>query len=900
MTVDKLSIFDGEKKPGQRELPRVELTKELLDSVRHIEGFPIGSDEDIIRLSDPPYYTACPNPFIGEFIKKYGKPFNPETDTYHREPFAADVSEGKNDPIYNAHTYHTKVPHKAIMRYILHYTEPGDIVLDGFCGTGMTGVAAQLCGDIRTVESLGYRVAGDGTITEESRSSNDAERCISKLGIRRAILNDLSPAASFIAYNYNTPVDYIDFDKASRRIMARLGKDWGWMYVTLSPEYANECEHLASRLRGLGSVGDARALISEHCHKFGKTTSTIRSDVLICPSCSAEIVFWDVAVDKATGKVLPDFLCKQCNTALTKRGLERVYIQSYDQAVDTAVTIAKQVPVEIYYTYRNRRAQKKPDAFDLALLDLIESLRDHEWFPNYELPTGYNTEQPKISHGITNVHHFYTKRNLFTMAAFLSLADCNHLLFALTGVAVSSTRMYRYTPNYEGGGPLAGTLYVPSILREISCFDALERFVNKLSRVHKGSHGKEMSSIISVNSTTSLQIEGNSVDYIFTDPPFGGNIMYSELNFIWESWLKVFTNNNTEAVENKAQGKDAPLYQTLMERCFREYYRVLKPGRWLTVEFHNSQDRIWNLIQESILRAGFVIANVATLDKKQGTFKQITTTGAVKQDLVISAYKPSSTLEQSFSIIAGSEAGVWQFISNHLAQASKPVLREGVMEPVPERYDYLLFDRMISFHIQRGIRIPLGASEFYAGLKQRYSQRDGMFFLHDQAIDYDRSRAQVKRVEQLTVIITDEKSAIVWLRNELDKKKQTFGEIQPKFMKSGQPQRHEKMPDLQKILDQNFLKDEEGQWYVPDPTRLADLEKLREKDLLREFEEYLNTKGKIKVFRTEAVRAGFKQAWAARDFATIVSVAKKLPEAVLQEDSALLMYYDNARTILED
>lgn len=114
---------------------------------RKIEGFPLGSDEDILALSDPPYYTACPNPFVGEFVEHYGKPYEPESDDYRREPFAADVSEGKNDPIYNAHSYHTKVPHKAIMRYILHYTDPGDVVFDGFCGTGMTGVAAQLCGD---------------------------------------------------------------------------------------------------------------------------------------------------------------------------------------------------------------------------------------------------------------------------------------------------------------------------------------------------------------------------------------------------------------------------------------------------------------------------------------------------------------------------------------------------------------------------------------------------------------------------------------------------------------------------------------------------------------------------------------------------------------------------------
>ncbi len=82
-------------------------------------GFPHGKIEDILRLSDPPYYTACPNPFIQDFIRHYGKPYDPEADAYRREPFAADVSEGKNDPIYNAHSYHTKVPHKAIMRYIL-------------------------------------------------------------------------------------------------------------------------------------------------------------------------------------------------------------------------------------------------------------------------------------------------------------------------------------------------------------------------------------------------------------------------------------------------------------------------------------------------------------------------------------------------------------------------------------------------------------------------------------------------------------------------------------------------------------------------------------------------------------------------------------------------------------
>src|SRR5690606_26480895 len=140
----------------------------------------------------------CPNPFIDDFIKHHGKAYDPASDNYQREPCAADASEGKNDPIYNAHAYHTKVPHKATMRDILHYTEPGDVVFDGCCGTGLTGVAAQLCGDRKAVESLGYRVDDQGIIYREERDENGkiVWKPFSKVGARKAILNDLSPAAT--------------------------------------------------------------------------------------------------------------------------------------------------------------------------------------------------------------------------------------------------------------------------------------------------------------------------------------------------------------------------------------------------------------------------------------------------------------------------------------------------------------------------------------------------------------------------------------------------------------------------------------------------------------------------------------------------------------------------------
>jgi len=244
------------------------LAEKLKDpEFRKIEGFPIGSDEDILALSDSPYYTACPNPFIVDFIKHYGKPYDPN-EPYSREPFAADVSEGKNDPIYNAHSYHTKVPHKAIMRYILHYTEPGDVVFDGFCGTGMTGVAAQMCGDKNVVESLGYRVDKDGTIRQQESDENGKTiwKPFSKLGARRAVLNDLSPAATFIAYNYNTPVDVAEFEREeAQRILSEYESKTRWMWETLH--------------------SDGK--------KVGKINYIVWSDVYSCPECTHEFIYYD-------------------------------------------------------------------------------------------------------------------------------------------------------------------------------------------------------------------------------------------------------------------------------------------------------------------------------------------------------------------------------------------------------------------------------------------------------------------------------------------------------------------------------------------------------------------------------------------------------------------------------
>ena len=127
----------------------------------------------------------------------------------------------------------------------------------------------------------------------------------------------------------------------------------------------------------------------------------------------------------------------------------------------------------------------------------------------------------------------------------------------------------------------------------------------------------------------------------------------------------------------------------------------------MTVEFHNSRNSVWHAIQEALSSAGFVVADVRTLDKHVGSFKQVTAAGAVKQDLVISAYRPRADIEREFTLEGGTSEAAWMFVRGHLRQLPVVVERDSILEIVTERQDYLLYDRMVAFHVQRGVQVPL-------------------------------------------------------------------------------------------------------------------------------------------------------------------------------------------------
>jgi hypothetical protein len=890
-----------------------ELRKNLQDpEFRKIEGFPIGRDEDILNLSDPPYYTACPNPWIADFIAEWEsqKPEKPAGYQYHREPFATDVKEGKNDPIYNAHSYHTKVPHKAIMRYILHYTDSGDIVFDGFCGTGMTGVAAQMCGDRDVVMSLGYQVKPDGTILQEEVGEDGRKswRPFSKLGVRRAVLNDLSPAATFIAYSYNTPVDVVAFENEAKRILEEVENECGWMYET---------KHSDGRI--------------------GKINFTIWSDVFICPDCSKEIVFWDIAVDKENDCVREHMSCPHCSTELTKRAMHRAWETKYDGSIGKTIKQAKQIPVAINYSIGLKNHKKLPDQYDFNLIEKINQIQVPYWYPNELILKGDKTGEP-IRVGITHVHHFYTNRNLWVLAACVEKARGTRTLFAVTAIIRTLTKMFRWAPKGKHTAGTSGNLYIPSITHEYPIFKALNRRINIYEGLHKYSHSFDRSVVTMCTSSSNTRITDDSLDYLFIDPPFGANLNYSELNFLWETWLKILTENSLEAIENKTQNKGSNEYRQIMTSCFREAHRILKPGRWMTVEFSNTKAVVWNSIQTSLTEAGFIVANVAALDKKQGSFNAVNNPISVKQDLVISAYKPNGGFEERFQKEAQTEEGVWDFVRSHLKYLPVTKQQGALLQFIPERDPRILFDQMVAFYVRKGFMVPISSQEFQIGLAQHFSERDGMVFLPDQAMIYDRKKLISGEVGQMSLFVSDEASAIQWLRQLIREKPQAFSDINPQFMRQlGGWSKNEAQLDLRELLNQNFLcydgkgavpeqihaylsknwkelrnlpKDDPAlatkardRWYVPDPKKQGDLEKLREKALLREFEEIRQRKKKFTArerFRNEAVRVGFKKAWQEKDYATIIHVAEKIPNRILEEDPKLLMWYDQAVTRMGD
>jgi hypothetical protein len=676
------------------------------------------------------------------------------------------------------------------------------------------------------------------------------------------------------------------------------------------------------------------------------------SEIFTCPDCTGEVNFFDEALDDDSKRVREDFPCPHCSAQLTKKKLEKLFVTTVDPVSGKPLKTVKRVPSLICYVLGRKRYEKKPDSFDFTVIDKIKSLD----FPT-GLPSDRMMHAPEErakwgdkwragSASFSHVHHLFLPRSAQVIAKLWCKANANQdsrirafLLFMVEqGIGTMSVlNRYRANQTSQSNQILSGVYYVPSQVAEISVSYRFDSKLEQLAKTFRAMEAATGNAMITTGTAAQLGLPDNSVDYIFTDPPFGDNLAYSELNFIVEAFHRVFTHQSPEAVMSDIQQKGLHEYYRLMKSCFIEYYRVLKPGRWMTVVFSNTQAAVWNGIRTALQEAGFVIANVSALNKMQGSFNAVSNATSVKQDLVITAYKPNGGLEARFLKSGGEIDSVWDFVRTHLGYLPSVKIKGGELEFIQERDPRIIFDRMVAWFVKHGFPVPLSSQEFQAGLIQRFESRDGMIFLPEQAAKYDKKRMQVAVAPQMEMFVSDERSAIDWLADFLKKRPSTYAEITTEYMPvvGAAKKKGEVIPELIRLLDENFIqydgksevpsqihsylstnhKDLRGlekdnlalvakakdRWYVPDPNKAQDLEKKREKVLLKEFETYKAFTGrKIKESRLEVLRSGFRAAWAAKDYKTIISLANKLPDETLQEDEKLLTIYDLALTRTED
>lgn len=820
VTVFGLTFKDDEER---RQFFREELRRRLPE-LRKIEGFPIGEDDDIINLSDPPYYTACPNPWLnGISVTKTKKVVN--------APFNSDLSSDERHPVYSFHPYHTKVPPRIIEELIKYYTNENDLVLDIFSGSGMTGVAA--------------------------RETN-----------RNAILCDLAPISTFISAINNKRFGN-SVAKVLLDIITESKKEYGFLYKTVN---------------GL------------------EINYYVWCDVFLCPECCQEFPIFPHGVIHHGNKVETKkrFYCPTCGKEHTIRSIERI-ITSEGK---------KRSVVWVNAGSGKQRINRETDQFDKELAQkATQLLSEFEGFYPKDIidPNRYSAKLAQLGNkNIDNISKFLSDRNLLIFAdvynRIMNISSTpirNACLSILTSIFTVVSERQGY---FGGGGGMSGNLYMPIVRMEKNIYATLERKIKKYQEVDLYKNRYRGTSFVTTQSSTALDnIKDESVDYIYTDPPFGANIIYSEMNLLLEGWLKVKTNNGEEAIVDETANKTEFVYSTLMTECFSQCYRKLKKDHWMSVEFHNTKASIWNILQNSIMKAGFVIAQISKLDKGGTTILADIRPGAAVQDLIISCYKPSIGFEEEGFAKTSTKEYVWDFIEHHLEKLALTSIEDGRAHAVSERNPRILYDRMLSYYILHGFEVPMSLHEFMRELSHRYVERDNMCFTPKQALEYDKIRLKSVDFVPMGIIVSDEANGIEWGKNQIRNTPKTYKDIQPNWTKALVAIRKgDKIPELNTILEENFIKNEDDTWRLANVNDDVDLEKLRTKALLKEFKLYLEVcrkpRGKLKDVRVEAVRAGFKQCYSDKNFADIILVGDRIPQNLLTEDEQLLMYYESANS----
>jgi len=527
----------------------------------------------------------------------------------YNQPFPST----RTGALYNAFSYPTKISPEAEALFIACHTSVGDSVLDPFGGSCTTAIATKLA-DAPTPFMLE---------TARSMGLNP------KWGPRRAVIYEISTIGSLLGEVLcNTSVKL--FNSAAESLLRMAEADLANIYS-----------------------------ISDNSGNPSSLRHIIWSDMVICPHCNSETPYHILGVKEDPIAFIDEASCPHCGQRFNLSNADRAVEYVKDSLLNDITVQRKRIPYKLYGGTGSSKWSRLATTDDIASIGELFSSISLNDFPLYKIKWGKLYRQGYHT-GITHLHHFYTKRNAFVYSRLFKLIETFPdeirdalKVFILSYNSTHSTLMTRVVAkhgldDFVLTGAQPGVLYISSLPVEKNILIGLQRklktFCEALSIISSSQ------STVEIRNSSSLHMDQDygSIDYVFTDPPFGDFIPYSEINQINEAWLGVTTDISEEAIINESQGKYLEQYEALISGVFRELSRCTKPSAMLTVAFHSAKAEIWRAIMTSYKNNGFFSIKASILDKIQSTFKQTNSNISVKGDPLLLLAKTSKDSPNSF------------------------------------------------------------------------------------------------------------------------------------------------------------------------------------------------------------------------------------------------------------
>jgi len=596
-----------------------------------------------------------------------------------RNIYIRPLTSSRTGALYNAFSYPTKISPEAIALFIACHTEVEATVLDPFAGSGSTGLAAKLCdapteGMVETATRLGLQP---------------------KWGKRKAVLIEISTLGAFVSSVMCNPPSASSFEKSAKALLNEVQNELGNLYTIVD--------------------GDG---------KEGIIRYVIWSDILICSKCQREVSFWQSCVKEGPIHLSEAFHCPECGhreqAAQAKRATEVVY----DELLQKSIRVKKRIPVKIYGRTGKKKWSRLASEKDICAFESLLKQLSLVEFPLYKMAWG-GLYRSGYHQGITHLHHFYTKRNALVFSRIWSkipkypeeIQGALRLL-ALSYNSSHSTLMTRVVVKKDSRdfvitGSQSGVLYISNLPVEKNILDGIDRKISTLKQAFRLVEGSQSSVGVFNSSSTFLSLPDRSVDYVFTDPPFGDYIPYSEINQVNEAWLGRTTDKTDEVIVDSSQKKGILEYNELMCAVFAELSRALKDDGLMSLVFHSAKAEVWQALINSYQRADLQVIFSSILDKIQASFKQTISSVKVQGDPLlllaksafISGVRPPIARRPDVAIIKRLVKAAFVNSANRDEQK-------------PER----LFSRYINACLESGSQVTMNAGDFYAAVHKELAK----------------------------------------------------------------------------------------------------------------------------------------------------------------------------------